>query len=309
MGNRKNKNESLSKTFERIKQKDVIACVLLAIAITLGLFNIINFEILFPKWSPPALLLMLKPFLFIIISALIFILIWSLWTFYKSIRDNRRIDRICKRLEALEKKQIVYNPEMEIGKKILDQGLTKFHFSRDDYGRTLATFLNSANQSISIVSISLKNTDDEGCLTDLFKRKLYSDRNFTISISLINPNNSALIKIVADTLNITEGKLIKEITEMLEGLLNCCDSLNPSEKSRFKVLVHNCFPMGSAVMLDASPSGGIIQVETKLYKAPRVSSFGFQLTKTSPFFKHNFESWQRIIQDSNPFTKDQLIKY
>ena len=200
------------------------------------------------------------------------------------------------------------NDQLEIGKKFLDQGLTKFHFSRDDYGRTLATFLKSAKQSISIVSISLKNTDDEGCLTDLFKRKLCADHNFTVAISLINPNNSALIKIVADTLNVTKDKLVKEITEMLKDLLDCYEKLNPSERSRFKILVHDCFPMGSVVMLDANPSGGMIQIETKLYKAPRTASFGFQLTKQSPFFKHNFESWQRIIQDSKPFTKDQLTK-
>jgi len=192
--------------------------------------------------------------------------------------------------------------------KIFRSRVTKFHFSRDDYGRTLATFINSALQSIYIVSISLKNTDDEGCLTDLFKRKLCADHNFSVVVSLINPNNSALVKIVADTLDVSTDKLLKEVREMLSNLLDCYDSLNPSEKSRFKILVHDCFPMGSVVMLDASPSGGMIQIETKLYKSPRVSSFGFQLTKQSQFFKHNFEAWQRIIQDSKPFTKDQLFK-
>jgi len=214
------------------------------------------------------------------------------------------------RKKVLEKRKIAsVNTELiRLGKTFLNQGLTKFHFSRDDYGRTLASFIDTASQSISIVSISLKITDDEGQLSYLFKRKLSVNSSFMISISLINPNNQELVKVVADTLNISKEKLSHEITEMLKDLLDCFESLNPSEKSRFKILVHDCFPMGSVVMLDATPTGGMIQVETKLYKAPRTASFGFQLTKDSPFFKHNFVAWHRVIQDSKPYTKEQLVK-
>src|SRR6266542_6377897 len=37
-------------------------------------------------------------------------------------------------------------------------GITKFHLSRDDYGRTLKTYLSQAKHSIRIVSVSLKLT-------------------------------------------------------------------------------------------------------------------------------------------------------
>lgn len=210
----------------------------------------------------------------------------------------------------VEKKKLGKNNKMifELGQSFYINGLTKFHFSRDDYGRTLATFIDTATQSISIVSISLKITDDEGRLTELFKRKLSANPHFTITISLINPNNYELIKIVADTLNISKEKLSHEISEMLKDLLNCYESLNLSEKSRFKILVHDCFPMGSVIMLDITSKSGMIQVETKLYKAARTTSFGFQLTKDSSFFKHNFVAWHRVIQNSKPITKEQLIK-
>lgn len=213
-----------------------------------------------------------------------------------------------KRVIERGKLEVLQSEQIKMGKTFLDQGLTKFHFSRDDYGRTLATFIETAAQSISIVSISLKITDDEGQLADLFKRKLSSNSSFTITVSLINPNNHELVKVAADTLNVTKEKLSKEIIEMLKDLLNCYDSLNASEKSRFKILVHDCFPMGSVVMLDATPTYGMIQVETKLYKAARANSFGFQLTKESPFFKHNFVAWNRVIQDSKPATNGQFAK-
>ena len=213
-----------------------------------------------------------------------------------------------KKVTERERIKTMQEKESLLGKTFLEQGLTKFHFSRDDYGRTLASFLEKATFSICLVSISLKITDDEGQLTSLFKRKLSANQNFTISISLLNPNNQFLIKVAADTLNVTAKKLKSEISEMLSDLLDCYDSLNSSEQTRFKILVHDCFPMGSVVMLDALPSGGMIQIETKLYKAPRTASFGFQLTKESSFYKHHFLSWHRIIQDSKPITKEQLIK-
>lgn len=212
-----------------------------------------------------------------------------------------------KKIARKRKLKELQNKQIEIGKKILNQGLTKFHFSRDDYESTLASFIDKAENSISIVSISLKITDDEGQLSELFKRKLSAISSFKIEVSLINPNNQELVKVAADTLNISKEKLSKEITEMINDLLDCRESLNPSEKSRFNILVHDCFPMGSVLMIDTTTKSGMIQVETKLYKAPRTKSFGFQLTGESDFFKHNFVAWNRVIQESKAITKDQLI--
>lgn len=209
--------------------------------------------------------------------------------FRKFVVEKRKLGKINKQI-------------FDIGYLFYNAGVSKFHFSRDDYGRTLATFLDTAQTSISIVSISLKITDEEGQLTNLFKRKLNSNQNFEIKISLINPNNDSLVKVAADTLNISKEKLKAEVTAMLKDLLDCYETLGDSEKSRFKILVHDCFPMGSVVMLDANANGGMIQVETKLYRAPRTESFGFQITKSSTFYKNNFTAWNRIFSDSKPFT-------
>lgn len=189
---------------------------------------------------------------------------------------------------------------LELGMKMDEQGLTAFHFSRDDYGRTLASFIDGATQSITIVSISLKNTHDEGKLTDIFRKKLAQNPTFKIEVSLVNPNNASLVKVASDTLNVKKEYLQTEIKGMISELGECYLSLHPSERTRFKIMHHDCFPMGSVVMLDATPTGGIIQVETKLYKTARSESFGFQITKESKFYKTNYSAWNRIISDSKP---------
>jgi len=55
-------------------------------------------------------------------------------------------------------------------------GMTKFHLSRDDYGRTLRTYLSRATHSISIVSVSLKQTHDEGDLIEAVQTKTGCER-------------------------------------------------------------------------------------------------------------------------------------
>ena len=77
----------------------------------------------------------------------------------------------------------------KLGAKIFEEGITKFHFSRDDYESTLATFLDRATTSIIIVSVSLKIKHEEGKLTEIFRKKLVYNPAFTITVSLINPNN------------------------------------------------------------------------------------------------------------------------
>ncbi|MCD6193320.1 MAG: hypothetical protein J7L26_07600 [Candidatus Aminicenantes bacterium] len=211
--------------------------------------------------------------------------------------------------KLIEKKKIDEHKKMllKLGTRFFEEGLTKFHFSRDDYESTLTTFLDRAKTSISIISVSLKIKQEEGGITDIFRKKITSNEAFTITVSLINPNNQALIEIVAETLNISKNNLRKQIVDMLKDLFDCYEQLTKQERSRFKILVHNCFPMASVVMLDATETSGIIQIETKLYKASRNESFGFQITRKSSFFKRNYIAWQRVIQESMPIRKEDLV--
>jgi len=213
------------------------------------------------------------------------------------------------RKKLIEKKKINEHNKMlfELGSKFFKEGLTKFHFSRDDYESTLTTFIDKAKTSISIVSVSLKIKQEEEGIKNIFREKLTSNKAFIITVSLINPNNQKLVKITADTLNISYNDLRKQIVDMLKELFDCYEQLTKQEQSRFKILIHDCFPMGSVIMLDATETSGIIQIETKLYKTSRNESFGFQITKESSFFKRNYIAWQRIIQDSIPIRKEDFV--
>lgn len=93
-------------------------------------------------------------------------------------------------------------------------GITKFHLSRDDYGRTLRTYLSQAQHSIRIVSVSLKLTHDEGDFADLFGTRLAQNPNFRVAVSLLAPS-SAAAECAAASLDLSRDELDREIMEML----------------------------------------------------------------------------------------------
>ena len=64
--------------------------------------------------------------------------------------------------------------------------------------------------------------------------------------------------------------------------------------------------MGSAILLDADPTQGRIQVETKLFRAPRIESFGYEVVGASPFYSRNYRAWMRVIDASVPVTDEDL---
>jgi hypothetical protein len=176
-------------------------------------------------------------------------------------------------------------------------GISRFHLSRDDYGRSLRTYLSQAKHSIRIISVSLKLTHDEGDLADLFRSRLAENPNFRVSVSLLAPSSSAA-QCAASSLNLEAHELRREIMDMVRTLLNLKSTLPSGQRERLDIRVHECFPMGSAIMLDAGPENGIIQIETKLHRSPRVESFGFEICGPSDFYKRHYRAWTRVWDES-----------
>jgi hypothetical protein len=151
------------------------------------------------------------------------------------------------------------------------------------------------------VSVSLRVKQDEGDLINLFRERISSNANYRVRVSLLDPNSPAN-DISAQSLNIPPGQLRNEIQEMLQHLVTFRDSLPEHCRPRFSILVHDSMPMGSAIMLDATPEAGTIQVETKLFRAPRLESFSYEVVGPSDFYSRNYRAWTAVIDQSSPVT-------
>ncbi len=188
---------------------------------------------------------------------------------------------------------------LALARKIQDHGINRFVFSRHEYPERLDAYLNRARRSIKIVSISFKLTSDECQLGELFRRKIAAGPTFEVCISLLRPGSDAA-RLAAASLDVKPEALDKEIGDMLGELKTLRAGLPPADYGRLLILTHDSMPMGSAIMLDADHPDGTIQVETKLYKAPRSESFSYQARAGSPFFERNLKSWNRVITESQP---------
>jgi hypothetical protein len=190
-------------------------------------------------------------------------------------------------------------------------GISRITLSRSDYGRyrvgggTLRDYLATANESIDIISISMNVTQAEGALIALFKSKIDGNSRFVFRITLLNPNSPA-VELVAKSLDIDPSELRLEIHSMLASLSRAKLELSHSCAQRFQIFVHDTIPIGSAILLDATEKSGRIQIETKLYRAPRIESFGLEVVGPSEFYSRNYTSWLKVFNDSTSWEMNDL---
>ena len=194
---------------------------------------------------------------------------------------------------------ILFGSAYTLARRLQKEGITKFIFSRDDYPSTLRSYLSQAKHSIDVVSVSLTHKEDEGELTGLFRQRLAQDSNFLIRISLLAPRSMAA-ELASTSLNIDLADLRGEIQRMLGKLSQLKESLQADQQRRLHILVHESLPMGSAILLDASSISGTIQVETKLHRAPRTESFGFEVKGPGPFYGRQYATWNVLLRESRP---------
>jgi hypothetical protein len=203
---------------------------------------------------------------------------------------------------------LILGSAFSLAHRLRREGVSEFHFSRDDYRTTLRSYLSQAKHLIEFVSVSLAHKEDEGDLTELFRQCLNGNPVFRITVSLLNPCSPA-VDIVSESLGLSPASLRSEIRKMLEKLLYLKGSLAEHDATRLNILLHNTAPMGSAILLDAGPTTGIIQVETKLHRAPRTESFGFEVKAPSPFYGRQYRAWSDLLRNSRPASAADLVDF
>ena len=202
--------------------------------------------------------------------------------------------------------QRIFGGSRQVSAVLAEGGITRMTLSRADYHKyrpgagVLRDYLMLASRSIDIVSISLNVTQAEGSLISLFKEKLSENSSFHIRVTLLDPS-CPIVHHLAKSLDISGEELKNEIEDTLRQLKMCKMELGNNAGRRLDVCVHDTLPIGSAILLDADPESGRIQVETKLYRAPRTESFGFEVVGPSPFYNRNYTAWQKVFDDSTPW--------
>lgn len=201
----------------------------------------------------------------------------------------------------------IFGSSYKLVTRLKKENISAFRFDRGDFRERLPTFLSKAKHSISIISVSLKVTDDEGGIADIIFKRINQIDNFKITISLLDPFSEAL-GVAAKSLNEKPNELAADICLMLERLLDIKNRLSNDDQSRLTITVHDFLPMGSAILLDVTPTSGLIQVETKLYKSARTDSFGYEVLGPSEFYTRNYRAWISVLDESKTVDENYRLK-
>lgn len=190
--------------------------------------------------------------------------------------------------------------EHQLSSKLHEAGIVDFYLSRSDYRTTLAQFLEQAQSSILMVSMSLKTKGAENEILRVFSRSLAKSHQFQIIISLVKPDSPAC-HAACVILGLPYSLFCAEVESMLEDLENLRDSLPVNQASRLYITQHTIIPSFSGILIDDGLPSAQLQIETKLYGAPRSDSFGFRLISGTSFYERQRLAYYRIIRDADPF--------
>jgi len=184
--------------------------------------------------------------------------------------------------------------------KLHEAGIVDFHLSRSDYRATLAQFLEQAQSSIMMVSMSLKTKGAENEILQVFRRSLARSSRFQVIISLVKPDSPAC-HAACVILGLPYTSFCAEVKSMPDDLGKLRSSLPVDQASRLYITQHTIIPSFSGILIDDGLPSAQLQTETKLYGAPRSDSFGFKLVSGTPFYERQRLAYYRIIQDAEPF--------
>lgn len=190
--------------------------------------------------------------------------------------------------------------EQRLASKLCAAGVVDFHLSRSDYTTTLAQFLEKAQSSILMVSMSLKTKGAENDVAQLFRRSLAKSPQFRIIVSLIKPDSPAC-HAASIILGLPHDVFRAEVTSMLMDLTSLRQSLPLHQANRFYLLQHIAIPSFSGILIDDGLPSAQLQTEAKLYDAPRSDSYGFTLMPGGQFYERQRLAYYRIIRDAGPY--------
>ncbi|MGH6837723.1 MAG: hypothetical protein ACREDT_02775 [Methylocella sp.] len=164
---------------------------------------------------------------------------------------------------------------------------------------SITTYIQRAKHNLTFVSINLLTGTHLENLKRGMEGKLRANPEFKVKISLLCPGNGGLMMSVAPILGKAGSQLQREITETLEMLKVWKSELGAVEKRRLMLQTHNVLPLGSAIIIDEGYPDGIIQIETKAYKAPMEESFAFEIGDDceSGLYRSLMEGYRKLLNE------------
>jgi Patatin-like phospholipase len=186
---------------------------------------------------------------------------------------------------------------------IAEAGITKFMPARKYYalyrdGReSISSYISLAQGSLTMVSIFLATGMDLEKVVNTFAILINRDHPVKITISLLDPELPYLMASIAPVIDQTAENLAERIRGVIVKLDEFWYSLPAERKNCLELWCHSALPNASAIMIDEHSANGLIQLETKAYKASIINSFAFEIHSGTAFYSMLQSSYACLIGD------------
>jgi hypothetical protein len=205
--------------------------------------------------------------------------------------------------EDLTSKEVLPELSPKLRQCLADAGVTRFMPARKYYalyrdGReSIGSYISLAQDFLTMVSISLATGMDLEKVINTFRALLNRDPPVKITLSLLDPEILYLMASTAPVMDKTPEDLAKSIKDTITELGKLWASLPNERKNYLELWCHSTLPNASAIMIDERSGTGLIQLETKAYKASRIDSFAFEIHAGTEFYSMLQSSYTDLIKD------------
>jgi hypothetical protein len=175
----------------------------------------------------------------------------------------------------------------------------KYYATRGAQGSRIDGYVATAKKSVVMISVNLMTGLPFDDITAEFGRLVRRSPPVKVTVSLLDPSCTHIMKTVAPTLGGNGATLAANIRDSLEKLRAFKLALPARSRNRFIVRTHKMLPGSSAILLDHSQPEGRIQLETKPYRSGLQQSFAFEVAAGSEFYKTLVDSYVQLLADSD----------
>ena len=168
--------------------------------------------------------------------------------------------------------------------------------------QSIDSYVASAQKTLVMISINLATGRTMDRIEERFEEMILRRENpVSITISLLDPDNSNLIHSAARVIDLPPKHLDENVRGALDSLAGFKTNLPETHRHLFEVRVHGVLPSASAILMDRHQPQGLIQLETKPYKAGMRKSWALEVGAGSEFFGTLAKAYEDLLKDGQSY--------
>lgn len=182
-------------------------------------------------------------------------------------------------------------------------GISRFMPARRYYaiyrdGReSISSYIRRTRRTLTMVSINLAVGGELERIERVFAELLDENPEICIRVSLLDPADDALMTAISSILDMRPDRISERIVETMAKLTEFREGLEGELSSQVELFHHRTIPSASAILIDVNTDNGVIQLETKPYKAPPTASWALEIEAGSQFFETMREAYHALVED------------